>query len=130
MVRTNPPSLAPSIVLASLLTFGLGSIAAVNGNDFLAFAAEDNNNGPSDEYIPGNKADPQGSDAACTGNPHDFSQPTGNPHDFSEGNDTGNPHECFQFVIPESPIGSIALIMSAVGSLGGFLALKSRIMGA
>jgi hypothetical protein len=52
----------------------------------------DNSNGPSSTNIPGNKANPQGSDAGCTGNPHDFSQPTGNPHD--SGNPTGNPHEC------------------------------------
>jgi hypothetical protein len=51
-----------------------------------------NSNGPSSTNIPGNKANPQGSDAGCTGNPHDFSQPTGNPHD--SGSPTGNPHEC------------------------------------
>ena len=77
-----------------------------------------------DDTIDGNKADPPGSDAGCTGNPHDFSQPTGNPHDPDKLH--GNPHECFEFVIPESPIGTAALIMSSLGALGGFVYFGSR----
>jgi len=122
LMTMRQPKLTSTFVptLFAVLLAGVIAMIGVNGNS-LAFATKD------DTTINGNKADPPGSDAACTGNPHDFSQPTANPHDFSEGETTGNPHECFEFVIPESPIGSIAMALSALGSLGGFLVLKSRI---
>jgi len=76
-------------------------------------------NGHQDDTIPGNKSDPPGFDAGCTGNPHDFDQPTGNPHDPEKP--TGNPHECFEFVVPESPVGMIALSGSSLSALGAYL---------
>ena len=83
---------------------------------------ENNGNDNHEDTIPGNKSDPPGYDAGCTDNPHDFDQPTGNPHDPEHPN--GNPHECFEFVVPESPVGMIALLTSSLSALGGYLYLK------
>lgn len=87
--------IAAVLLVASMNIFSAGMAQASNGIV--------KQNGPSGSYIPGNKAIPNGSDAGCTGNPHDFLQPKGNPHDFAEGKTTGNPHEC-----PSQTITSIS----------------------
>src|SRR5881409_4194995 len=129
MTRMATPKIAGTLLIVGMLAVLIG-VGTFRGT--FAFATKgdnggNNNNGNDnhdDNTINGNKADPPGSDAGCTGNPHDFSQPTGNPHDPDKLN--GNPHECFEFVIPESPIGTAALIMSSLGALGGFVYFGSR----
>jgi len=133
MTRMATPKIAGTLLIVGMLAVLIG-VGTFRGN--FAFATKgdnggNNNNGNDnhdDNTINGNKADPPGSDAGCTGNPHDFSQPRGNPHDFSEGEQTGNPHECFEFVLPESLVGSLVLILSSVGVLGAFMVYNSHIV--
>src|SRR5437867_10955668 len=129
MTRMATPKIAGTLLIVGTLAVLIG-VGTSQSNFVLATKGGSvGNDNHEDTTIHGNKADPPGSDAGCTGNPHDFSQPRGNPHDFSEGEQTGNPHECFEFVVPESPVGSLALILSSVGALGAFMVYKSHIVG-
>src|SRR5437867_7035730 len=129
MTKTAIHKIASTVLLASMLAVIVGTATFQGNFVFATKGGGPNTNSNDGDTIHGNKADPPGSDAGCTGNPHDFSQPRGNPHDFSEGEQTGNPHECFEFVVPESPVGSLALILSSVGALGAFMVYKSHIVG-
>lgn len=124
MTKIAIRKIASMVLLASMLAVIVGTTTFQGNFAFATKGGGPNTNGNDDDTINGNKADPPGSDAACTGNPHDFSQPTGNPHDPDKLK--GNPHECFEFAIPESPIGTAALIMSSLGALGGFVYFGSR----
>src|SRR5437867_12868791 len=126
MTKVAINKIASMVLLASMLAVIVGTATFQGNFVFATKGGGPNTNSNDDDTIHGNKADPPGSDAGCTGNPHDFSQPTGNPHDFSEGEQTGNPHECFEFVLPESPIGSAALLISSLAALGGFVVFKSQ----
>ena len=127
MTKIAIHKIASTVLLASMLAVIVGTVTFQGNFAFATKGGGPNTNGNDDDTINGNKADPPGSDAACTGNPHDFSQPTGNPHDPDKLK--GNPHECFEFAIPESPIGTAALIMSSLGALGGFVYFGSRKQG-
>jgi len=80
MTRMATPKIAGTLLIVGMLAVLIG-VGTFRGN--FAFATKgdnggNNNNGNDnhdDNTINGNKADPPGSDAGCTGNPHDFSQP-------------------------------------------------------
>lgn len=81
------------IVLVTALFIVTSSSSALNSYSHVVLA-KSKSSSKSEQDIPGNKSNSPGSDAGCTGNPHDVDQPTANPHDQSEGKSTGNTHEC------------------------------------